>query len=509
MKKNSKNHHAGRMISLLLALCMVLAIAPITAFAEMDQEITLVDFGNVWKNLDSTKPVVFTTELNPNTDCPNQMEITDQVWLESENGPSLSSGSYPEEGKEYCYYITLTAKEGYFFPTRMVGVFNGTVIIDRVNNDDLYNPAIAFVVDDSLKTLKVLGYPIVTATNGTSQDDYVIDNVVINNAPASCTVGEAPKAMATKGDDEAYTFYEYWEEWVETEEGLDAVKFWYSDAEEMNRVPEDKRITTFEEGKTYSYSIIAKANENYTFASKDDGLSVMLNGVDYTDKSGVFLDGTGLMIGPEFMPSKKPATQKEIELIKIYNPNLSIWAGDEPEFTGAALSDAPYVLEYEGWFGEDGEFICSSDYWNSAYVERGWCDGLISSFKENTEYTYGLYVKLIDEAAARGYVFGPNTKLKINGKEVSFARDNSDIEHLNEQLIEQLNEQIFAVTTGITMTPTAAGTSGQTEGDKTDTTSPQTGDNSNLALWLTVLFVSCGGVIGGTICGRKKKHSAK
>ena len=59
------------------------------------------------------------------------------------------------------------------------------------------------------------------------------------------------------------------------------------------------------------------------------------------------------------------------------------------------------------------------------------------------------------------------------------------------------------------MTPTAAGASEQTEGDKTDTTSPQTGDNSNLALWLTVLFVSCGGVIGGTICGRKKKHSAK
>ena len=317
--------------------------------------------------------------------------------------------------------------------------------------------------------------------------------MVINNAPTSCIVGEAPKAMATKGDNSPYTFYEYWEEWV----GSEPVKYWYSDAEQMSRVPENQRITTFEEGKTYSYSVITLANENYTFASKDDGLSVMLNGVDYTDKSGVFLDGTGLMIGPEFMPSKKPATQKEIELIKIYNPNLSIWAGDEPEFTGAALSDAPYVLEYEGWFGEDGEFICSSDYWNSAYVERGWCDGLISSFKENTEYTYGLYVKLIDEAAARGYVFGPNTKLKINGKEVSFARDTSD------------NEQIFSVTTGITMTPTAAGASGQTEGDKTDTTSPQTGDNSNLALWLTVLFVSCGGVIGGTIYGRKKKHSAK
>lgn len=52
-----------------------------------------------------------------------------------------------------------------------------------------------------------------------------------------------------------------------------------------------------------------------------------------------------------------------------------------------------YAIDYEGWFGE-----------------------LISSFKANTEYTYQLYLKLTDEAAAQGYVFGPNTKLKVNGK---------------------------------------------------------------------------------------------
>jgi len=247
-----------------------------------------------------------------------------------------------------------------------------------------------------------------------------ITDVVINNAPTSCTVGEAPKETATKADSGAYTFYEYWEEWAQTEEGLEPVKFWYSDAEQMNRVPEDKRITAFEEGKKYSYSIVAEANENYTFVSKDDGLSVMLNGEDFTDKSGVILNGTGLMIGPEFMTPTKPTTQKEIELIKIYDATISIWAGDEPVFTGTTPDGAPYVIEYEGWFGDDGEFICSSDYWNSAYVERGWCDGLISTFKKNMEYTYQLYLKLTDEAAAQGYVFGPNTKLEVDGLEVEY-----------------------------------------------------------------------------------------
>ena len=114
-------------------------------------------------------------------------------------------------------------------------------------------------------------------------------------------------------------------------------------------------------------------------------------------------------------------------------------------------------------------------------------------------YNYNLYIKVNSKGWEEGWDFGPNTKLKINGKEVSFTYIYDDPDDI----------YTFGVTTGITMTPTAAGASGQTEGDKTDTTSPQTGDNSNLALWLTVLFVSCGGVIGGTIYGRKKKHSAK
>ena len=39
--------------------------------------------------------------------------------------------------------------------------------------------------------------------------------------------------------------------------------------------------------------------------------------------------------------------------------------------------------------------------------------------------------------------------------------------------------------------------------------SPQTGDTSNLALWIALLFVSGGAVTATTIYGRKKKHSVK
>ena len=39
----------------------------------------------------------------------------------------------------------------------------------------------------------------------------------------------------------------------------------------------------------------------------------------------------------------------------------------------------------------------------------------------------------------------------------------------------------------------------------TDVTSPKTGDNSNLALWFAVLFISCSGVIGVTVYSRCRK----
>ena len=39
--------------------------------------------------------------------------------------------------------------------------------------------------------------------------------------------------------------------------------------------------------------------------------------------------------------------------------------------------------------------------------------------------------------------------------------------------------------------------------------SPQTGDTSNLALWIALLFVSGGAAIGTTVVSRKKKRSVK
>ena len=41
---------------------------------------------------------------------------------------------------------------------------------------------------------------------------------------------------------------------------------------------------------------------------------------------------------------------------------------------------------------------------------------------------------------------------------------------------------------------------------KDDSKLPQTGDTSNLALWIALLFISGGAAIGTTIVSRKKKY---
>ena len=144
------------------------------------------------------------------------------------------------------------------------------------------------------------------------------------------------------------------------------------------------------------------------------------------------------------------------------------------------------------------------------------------------------------------YVFGPDTKLKINGEFVSYKRYEGDM--------SDGSDGTMWVLTDLNMTPQASGTTPEykiTEGANADTLSvgkhtltvvyndgecstefeikaaqsggnttpdkpnqedpesPQTGDNSNLMLWIVLLFISRGTVIGITIVSKKKKHSVK
>lgn len=541
--------------------------------------ITLVDFGNVWKNLDSTKPVVFTTELNPNTDCPKQMEITDQAWVENDSSASISSNAYPEAGKEYVYEITLTAKEGYYFQT-FYGTFDGKVIVDGVEKySSGHGDAVPDVYDNG-KTLKVKVYPAVIATNGTSQGDTTINNAYIENVKFDYRPGDAPQATAQVSDTSLDQYEIAYECWEEMENG-EPVAFWYSD--ESKYIPSMKRITQFEDGKTYMYSIELKQKDGYTFA---DNCSVMINWSPISATANVVKTMDGLFAMN--VETIRPQSTKEISVIEINNATLTFKDGDKPVFTGTVPENDQYAFRCEWWSLDENTGIVSTEpeWGGDIYTNK------ITAFESGKTYHYGVYV------SANTADISPDAKLKINGQEVEYTR-----------IGDEGDTQSFWVETDLTMTPTAAGasdykiiegangtwtqnsdgtlvfrangdfdkftgvkvdgtlidaknytavsgstvitlkadylktlsvgthkiavvyTDGEcsanfevkkaaseqtkpTEGDKTDTTtptggkdttSPQTGDNSNLLLWVALLFVSGAGVIGATVYSKKKR----
>ena len=258
--------------------------------------------------------------------------------------------------------------------------------------------------------------------------------------------GDAPKASAHITYDEAGNYdnyeieYEYWEEMETNENGeSNPVKFWYSDENKNNALSQDKKITTFEEGKTYMYSISLKAKDGYSFK---DGCTVKIND-ETVKKENVIKNSSGVYVTA--IKTIKPISKKVVELVEINGVMTKFNVGDVPKFTGKVADNALYEIDNEGWAGAD-EIITSSEYWNNRY--KDWGDTLLTSFKENTKYSYNIYVKLTDEAVKNGYYFDKDkTKISINGKTITMNPDSVSISESNNVVA-----WFYGV---LTMTPTS------------------------------------------------------
>lgn len=103
----------------------------------------------------------------------------------------------------------------------------------------------------------------------------------------------------------------------------------------------------------------------------------------------------------------------------------------------------PFIdLDHERWDANDGSGygITSSDYWNERYNGK-----LITEFEAGKSYTYGVYFKISDLGMEEGYRFDKNTKLYINGEEITLTPDQIDVDD-NGETIWFMNV--------LTMTPT-------------------------------------------------------
>ena len=451
-----------KLLAALLTLCMMLSLTAFTAYAgelpkpdylpegvtySNDYDHTYHTQVNVTANVsvkDSDGTVVETTQVSKSTEeflkggvgmlqsniARLQTEIEtpyqDKGTLarENESGQSIldhfeSAELYtfiPTSGDPVEFGMDLDAAKKYFNEhPDAIGTF--TEVLD-VHEYQKYN------------------YTYDLNVQQTGQPESTITAATIENAKFNYQPGDAPQATALVAIDDAYKYeiaYECWQQF----ENNEPVAAWYSDNGSHGSLP---TITAFESGKSYVYSLMLKPKDGYSFSSET---VITVNGQRV---SAPFVGGS------MYIPAVKTITMpiiKVIDVVEINDATVSFKDGDKPVFTGDVPDDVYYVLRAAWWeLNSTTGLISTEPEFGSGIYENK-----ISTFEAGKTYHYGVYVVAYGDVGNIRYVFGPDTKLKINGEFVNYTRYEGDT--------SDGSDGTMWVLTDLTMTPQASGTTAE------------------------------------------------
>lgn len=431
-----------KLLTVLLTLYLALSIVPITAYAgvtdvigdnttkpyshfyhtkvETTAQVTIKDAdGNVAETTEVTKSGDF-VEGNVNSDAVQAeiKRIDDEIIAQFS-----SRGNITTENRNSTFMFDHFESDNIIAP-------DGNILVG--DQDALENAASGSVnkniVVHEYQVYQTTYDLIVQAIDGGSQDEATINNVCIENVKFAYRSGDAPQATAEVYNADADKYEIAYECWQEMENG-EPVAFWYSD--ESKYTPSLKKITQFEEGKTYMYSIELREKNGYTFA---DNCSVTINRnpISATANAVKTVDGLFVMN----VETIRPEATKKISVIEINNATLTFKDGDKPVFTGTVPENDQYAFRCEWWSLDENTGIVSTEpEWGGDIYKNK-----ITAFEAGKTYHYGVYV------TAYTADISPDAKLKINGREVKYTR-----------IGDESDTQSFWVETDLTMTPAADG----------------------------------------------------
>lgn len=406
MAKIGKSRNLSRLMSSFLALCMVWTFFPRSALASdpiaaptdlslsQENEKTYAQWNSKRSSITSSS----------NGEIKYSLEIYRAGQTES---PVYSSSDSPYEGQEDMVKVDLTTpyfdsnvqNGGYYFRVKNLETVDG----NKVENSSEWS---------SYSNTLLIG-----------ECNSEIKSIDISGAVLSYKPGETPVAKASVLDSSYKIVYERWEEMEEKEDkSLTPVAYWYSNDQHPSSA---KKITSFEEGKLYQYSISLETQQGFKFSND---VKVTINGNKKEFSTGLLVVGNeGKTCFMDAINSFRPVTMKIIDTIEVNNVKFDFKAGDKPIFTGKVPEGVPYYIDHEGWTGEDSGWT-SSDFWNQRYHENPeietWGKPL-TSFEEGKKYDYRIYLKV---NSSSGYRFDKEkTKLKINGEIINFDNPN-DVE---------------------------------------------------------------------------------
>jgi len=446
-----------KLLTVLLALCMVLSIVPITAFAvEIDflpQGVTyLNDFKhtyhtqvNVTANVsvkDSNGAVVETTQVSKSS---GEFNFITEGFLSAEVLQTAVGNLQTEIETPYKARGTVTSENESAGP-----------IIDHFESASLYtftptsgNPVDfssdleaakqyfnehpdatgTFTVIRDVHEYQIYDYTYDLTVQENSQPASTITSAVVKNVKFNYQPGDAPQATAEvyNADADKYEIaYECWGKLEKTDEyTTKPVAYWYSDEDYCPSGYAD--LTSFDKDGKYKYSVRLEAKDGYIFSDSISADDITLNGKSLPFGSWVMVmdDGKTCLIqyGTKLRPGQ--AVEK-IDFIA----RINFIAGDKPSFMTSAVD--PFIdLDHERWDANDGSGygITSSDYWNERYNGK-----LITEFEAGKSYTYGVYFKISDLGMEEGYRFDKNTKLYINGEEITLTPDQINVDDNGETI---------------------------------------------------------------------------
>lgn len=432
-----------KLLTVLLTLYLALSIVPITAYAGVTDVIgdnttntyshfyhTKVETTAQVTIKDADGNVAETTEISKSGDFVEGNVNSDAVQAEIKRIDDEIIAQFSSRGN-----ITIENRNSTFmfdhFESGNIIAPDGDILVG--DQDALENAASGSVnrniVVHEYQVYQTTYDLIVQAIDGGSQDEATINNVCIENVKFAYRSGDTPQATAEVLVDPSLEEYEIaYECWEEMENG-EPVAFWYSD--ESKYTPSMKKITQFEEGKTYMYSIELREKNGYTFAYN---CSVTINGnpISATANAVKTVDGLFIMN----VETIRPEATKEISVIEINNATLTFKDGDKPVFTGTVPENDQYAFRCEWWSLDENTGIVSTEpEWGGDIYKNK-----ITAFEAGKTYHYGVYV------TAYTADISPDAKLKINGREVKYTR-----------IGDESDTQSFWVETDLTMTPAADG----------------------------------------------------
>lgn len=406
-----------KLLTVLLTLCLALSIVPITVFADSGSYAVKFypgDYGTMTKN-DQIPFVYYGIDDDVNKPYYYKLHVSETETFGFAG--SIMDTLLPNSGYEFAYWTADAA---------VYQVGSGTAIPagTALSSDQLQNKiTVKSDVTFTAHFRQISEYP----------GDSEITTATIENVKFDYQLGDAPQATAWVAIDDMDKYeidYECWQQF----KGNEPVAAWYSDNGAHGSLP---TITEFESGEKYVYFLMLKPKDGHSFSNE---AAVTVNGESVTSSLlGDFL----------YLPAVKTITMPTltvIDVVEINGATVSFQDGDRPVFTGDVPDDIYYVLRAAWWeLNSTTGLISTEPEFGSGIYENK-----ITTFEAGKTYHYGVYVVAYGDVGNVRYVFGPDTKLKINGEFVNYKRYEGDA--------SDGSDGTMWVLTDLTMTPEAGGT---------------------------------------------------